>query len=165
MSIPGFDSRECQETMRPLPELTPANEWFWTSGADGVLRIQGAATAAAGAPAGSHLPLLPEPVVEAGPGLGPRHDRRVHGQRPPLAAGLRSAVRDRQCGTGRGPPRPPHDQHRQLRTADVQIGQEVSVQFEQQEDVWLPLFELTGATRPRRPRRRTGAAPPTRPPQ
>ena len=27
--------------MRPLPELTPANEWFWTSGADGVLRIQG----------------------------------------------------------------------------------------------------------------------------
>src|ERR687891_2332946 len=27
--------------MRPLPELTPFNEWFWTSGADGVLRIQG----------------------------------------------------------------------------------------------------------------------------
>ena len=27
--------------MRPLPELTPMNEWFWTSGADGQLRIQG----------------------------------------------------------------------------------------------------------------------------
>ena len=26
--------------MRPLPELTPANEWFWTSGKDGTLRIQ-----------------------------------------------------------------------------------------------------------------------------
>ncbi len=26
--------------MRPLPELTPWNEWFWTSGADGELRIQ-----------------------------------------------------------------------------------------------------------------------------
>ncbi len=26
---------------RPLPELTPATEWFWTSGADGVLRVQG----------------------------------------------------------------------------------------------------------------------------
>ena len=26
--------------MRPLPELTPATEWFWTSGADGHLRIQ-----------------------------------------------------------------------------------------------------------------------------
>ena len=27
---------------RPLPELTPATEWFWTSGADGVLRVQAA---------------------------------------------------------------------------------------------------------------------------
>ena len=26
--------------MRLLPELTPVNEWFWTSGADGVLRMQ-----------------------------------------------------------------------------------------------------------------------------
>ena len=26
--------------MRPLPLLTPANEWFWTSGADGRLRVQ-----------------------------------------------------------------------------------------------------------------------------
>ena len=25
--------------MRPLPELTPENEWFWTSGADGKLRF------------------------------------------------------------------------------------------------------------------------------
>ena len=27
--------------MRPLPELTPATEWFWRSGADGKLRVQG----------------------------------------------------------------------------------------------------------------------------
>src|SRR5689334_7029337 len=27
--------------VRPLPQLTPANEWFCTSGADGRLRIQG----------------------------------------------------------------------------------------------------------------------------
>src|SRR5437667_397321 len=27
--------------MRPLPELTPANRWFWTSGADGRLHVQG----------------------------------------------------------------------------------------------------------------------------
>ena len=27
--------------MRPLPQLTPFNEWFWTSGSDGALRIQG----------------------------------------------------------------------------------------------------------------------------
>ena len=27
--------------MRPLPQVTPWNQWFWTSGADGTLRIQG----------------------------------------------------------------------------------------------------------------------------
>src|SRR4051812_49717869 len=27
--------------MRPLPELLPGSDWFWTSGADGTLRIQG----------------------------------------------------------------------------------------------------------------------------
>ena len=27
--------------VRPLPELTPATEWFWKSGEDGCLRIQG----------------------------------------------------------------------------------------------------------------------------
>ena len=47
--------------------------------------------------------------------------------------------------------------------ADVQIGQEVTVQFLQQEDVWLPLFELTGEARSRRPRGRTGATPPRAP--
>ena len=26
---------------RPLPEITPLNDWFWTAGQDGVLRIQG----------------------------------------------------------------------------------------------------------------------------
>ena len=25
---------------RPLPELTPGTGWFWTSGSDGVLRVQ-----------------------------------------------------------------------------------------------------------------------------
>ncbi len=29
---------------------------------------------------------------------------------------------------------------------DVHIGQEVSVRFEQHDDVWLPLFEPTGET-------------------
>lgn len=29
--------------MRPLPQLTTSNRWFWTSGEDGKLRIQGCA--------------------------------------------------------------------------------------------------------------------------
>jgi uncharacterized OB-fold protein len=33
--------------MRLLPELTPANSWFWTSGADGQLRVQGCSDCAA----------------------------------------------------------------------------------------------------------------------
>src|SRR5688572_16746455 len=33
--------------MRPLPQLTPFTSWFWTSGADGVLRIQGCADCSA----------------------------------------------------------------------------------------------------------------------
>ena len=32
--------------------------------------------------------------------------------------------------------------------SDVRIGQEVAVRFEQHEDVWLPLFELTGSLDP-----------------
>ena len=32
---------EATAPLRPLPELTPGTEWFWTSGADGVLRVQG----------------------------------------------------------------------------------------------------------------------------
>src|SRR3954447_19938643 len=35
------------EKMRPLPQLTPFNEWFWKSGADGKLRIQRCADCAA----------------------------------------------------------------------------------------------------------------------
>ena len=40
---------------------------------------------------------------------------------------------------------------------DVHIGQEVAVRFEQHDDVWLPLFEPTGATDAGRPRRRAAA--------
>ena len=35
-SLPAEGSEE--ETVRPLPELTPMNEWFWTSGVDATHR-------------------------------------------------------------------------------------------------------------------------------
>ena len=35
------ESADGVQVVRPLPQLTPANEWFWTSGADGRLRIKG----------------------------------------------------------------------------------------------------------------------------
>src|SRR6188472_1877921 len=51
MSPPGSRSRSPRQPVRsgsspassevrPLPQLTPMNEWFWTSGADGRLRVQ-----------------------------------------------------------------------------------------------------------------------------
>src|ERR1022692_826905 len=41
-SAGGFGrSEHDRKVMRPLPELTSANEWFWKSGSDDVLRIQG----------------------------------------------------------------------------------------------------------------------------
>ena len=33
--------------LRPLPALTPENEFFWTSGADGQLRVQRSTTCGA----------------------------------------------------------------------------------------------------------------------
>ncbi len=136
--------------MRPLPELTPANAWFWTSGADGTLRMQGCDDCSRLVhPPVPDLPLLPQPVLHADCGIGPRDHCRFHGQPPPLAS---------RAST------PPYvianvalveDPHVHLTTnivgcepSEVEIGHEVAVRFEQQEDVWLPLFELTGAIDP-----------------
>ena len=62
--------------MRPLPELTPANEWFWTSGSDGVLRIQNSTALGTGSSAvsytttvenGAALELYPtDPLITGG---------------------------------------------------------------------------------------------------
>ncbi len=53
-----------ESPMRPLPELTPWTEWFWTSRCrwhpahPGLHRLRHV-----GAPPGPHLPGVPEPVV------------------------------------------------------------------------------------------------------
>ena len=114
---PVTDASPTEPTInRPLPELTPWTEWFWTSGADGTLRIQGCSDCGdARAPAGADLPGVPQPFVGADRGVGPRHGRRLHGQRAPVAAELPAAVRDRGRRARGGPVGPPHDQHRRLR--------------------------------------------------
>ena len=102
--------------MTPLPELTPANEWFWTSGEDGVLRIQQCADC--GELVHPPVPICPycrsrsakpAPVSGRGTVVG------LHRELPPLAAGLRPTVRRRQRRTGRGLPGPPDDEHRRVR--------------------------------------------------
>jgi acetyl-CoA acetyltransferase/uncharacterized OB-fold protein len=135
--------------VRPLPELTLASEWFWTSGADGVLRIQGC----------EDCGRLVHPPTPACPSCRSRSSK-------PVAVSGRGTVVGFTINAHQWHPdfEPPYvianialaeDPSVHLTTnvvgcapADVAIGQEVAVRFEQHEDVWLPLFEPTGAMDP-----------------
>ena len=130
---------------RPLPELTPATEWFWTSGADGVLRVQGCTDC--GTLVHPPVPICPscrsrawEPTPVSGRGTVVGVTVNAHpwlpGLPPPyvianVALEEDPAVRLTTNVVGCDP-------------GDVRIGQEVAVRFEEQADVWLPLFEPTG---------------------
>ena len=135
--------------MRLLPQLTPANEWFWTSGADGRLRIQGCqdCTALVHPP----VPICPAcrsrswaPVEVSGRatvvGFTVNQHPWLPGFDPPYVIAIVALAEDPTVRlttniVGCGPD-------------DVAIGQEVTVLFEQHEDVWIPLFEPTGGADP-----------------
>jgi acetyl-CoA acetyltransferase/uncharacterized OB-fold protein len=134
---------------RPLPELNPATGWFWTSGADGQLRIQRCRDCAT----------LVHPPVPICPAC------RSRAWEPAVVSGRGTVV---GCTVNSHPwlPKfpPPYaiavvalDEDRGVRLTtnvvgcdpdDVHIGQQVSVRFEQHDDVWIPLFEPTGGTDP-----------------
>jgi acetyl-CoA acetyltransferase/uncharacterized OB-fold protein len=133
------------EMVRPLPQLTPTNEWFWTSGADGQLRIQRC----------DDCHTLVHPPVPICPVC------RSRSFAPSVVSGLASVVgftvNRHQWLPNFEPPYVianvalADDAHVHLTTNivgcdpdDVHIGQEVQVRFEQQDDVWIPLFEPTG---------------------
>ena len=137
--------------MRPLPQLTPENEFFWTSGADGTLRMQGC-------DACDRLVHPPQPycrycgndvVIRDLSGRGTVVGFTVNHQQwlptmpvpyvlvivaldeDPLAR-LTSLVVD-------------------VEPDDVGIGTRVEVDFEEHEDVWLPVFRLSGEPDDERP--------------
>jgi acetyl-CoA acetyltransferase/uncharacterized OB-fold protein len=131
--------------VRPLPLLTPANNWFWTSGEDGNLRIQGCADC-------GQLVHPPVPVC-------PRC--RSRNQVPTVVSGRATVVaftvNEHQWSPSFAPPYAianvalDEDSSVHLTTNivgcephEVHVGQQVSVRFEQHDDVWLPLFEPTG---------------------
>ncbi len=135
--------------MRPLPELTPANEWFWTSGKDGTLRIQSCDDC-------GKLVHPPTPICPS---------CRSRSWSPSEVSGRATVVgftlNSHQWLPGFDPPYVvanvalADDYGVHLTTNivgcdpdEVHIGQEVSVLFEQNEDVWVPLFEPTGQTDP-----------------
>jgi acetyl-CoA acetyltransferase/uncharacterized OB-fold protein len=134
-------------TVRPLPELTPANEWFWTSGADGHLRVQGCAECST--LVHPPVPICPacrsrswQPTVVSGRatviGFTVNSHPWLPGFDPPYVVANVALVEDVNVRlttniVGCDPP-------------EVHIGQEVEVRFEQHEDVWIPVFEPTGHT-------------------
>ena len=132
-------------SMRPLPELTPWTEWFWTSGADDTLRIQGCTDC--GTLVHPPVPICPvcrsrssAPTVVSGRATVVGYTVNQHQWHPdlppPYVIAVVALAEDRGVRlttniTG-------------CDIADVDIGIEVQVRFEHLEDVWLPLFEPTG---------------------
>ena len=132
--------------MRPLPEVTPWGGWFWTSGADGRLRIQGCDDC--GQLVHPPVPICPTcrgrsstPTVVSGEATVVGFTVNAHQWHPDLpppyvvavvALAEDASVRLSTNITGCEP-------------EDVHIGQHVAVHFEQFDDVWLPLFAPTGA--------------------
>jgi acetyl-CoA acetyltransferase/uncharacterized OB-fold protein len=138
--------------VRPLPELVPATEWFWTSGADGHLRIQRCNDCSGYVH--PPVPICPhcrsrssEPAVVSGrarvAGFTVNEHRWLPSIDPPYVIAVVAIDEDPSV---------------RLTTnivdvdpADVHIGQHVQVRFEHAEDVWFPLFELVPDAAGQRP--------------
>ncbi len=133
--------------MRPLPELTPATEWFWRSGADGKLRIQGC----------SDCGQLVHPPVPICPRCRSRASAPVEMSGRATVVGVTVNVQPFLPDFDLAPPYVianvalEEDADVRLTTnivgcepGDVHIDQDVEVAFEQHGDVWLPLFTPTG---------------------
>lgn len=133
MSAPG----------RPLPAVTPENEFFWTAGADGVLRLQECRDCTA-------LIHPPQPVCRycRGTDMGVRE---VSG-RATLAGftvnhrfslpGMPAPYVVAQVAINEDPRVRLTTNIIEADPDELELGQQLEVVFEHIEDVWLPLFRL-----------------------
>ncbi len=150
----SWPTRPSSSPVRPLPQLTPVNEWFWTSGADGHLRIQGCDDCEALVhPPAPVCPACRSRSSGADGGVGPGHRRRR--SRSTTTSGcpaFEPPYVDRQRRARRGPDAcaspPTSSAASPTRSTSARRS---TVRFEQHDDVWLPLFEPTGGDRPGRP--------------
>ena len=142
------------EVKRPLPEITPFNEWFWTSGADGHLRIQGCDDC--GALVHPPVPVCPQcrsrahaPVVVSGRATVAAFTVNAHhwlpGFLPPYVIAVVALEEDPSV---RLTTNLVNVDPEAVERGDVGIGAEVSVSFEQHDTVWVPVFEPTGRRLP-----------------
>ena len=130
---------------RPLPKLLPWSEWYWLSGEDGILRIQGCDECDALV----HPPSAVCPVCRSSAsspremsGLGTvigvtvNHQQWLPGFEPPYVIANVALDDDPAihitCNLVDADP------------DDVRIGMEVRVRFEHHDDVWIPVFSPTG---------------------
>ncbi|HYA67824.1 MAG TPA: OB-fold domain-containing protein, partial [Acidimicrobiales bacterium] len=131
---------------RPLPELTPDVAWFWQSGQDDRLRVQGCRDCGT----------LVHPPVPVCPQCRSRacEPREVSGE----ATVIGYTVNEHPWLPDFPPPYVvanvalAEDPSVRLTTnvvgcdpSEVHIGQQVQVRFEQHVDVWIPLFEPVGS--------------------
>ncbi len=134
---------------RVLPRLTSDNEFFWTSGADGKLRFLCCTECGYFVhPPGPICPRCLTKTLEPRPVSGRATVATftinvqpwIPGFDPPYVVAMveideQPSVRLTTNIVGCEP-------------EDVRIGMPVQVQFEQYDDVWLPLFAPVGETRP-----------------
>ncbi|HEY6623868.1 MAG TPA: OB-fold domain-containing protein [Acidimicrobiales bacterium] len=128
---------------RPLPQLTPENEFFWTSGADGKLRFRRCAVC------GSlqHPPgpvcrtcgsdrLAPEPVTGTGVVVGFTVNEHswTPSLPPPYVVAIVAIDEDLRVRLTTNLIDVP--------LSELAVGRRVEVRFEHVEDVWLPVFTL-----------------------
>ena len=134
---------------RPLPELTPENEFFWTAGRDGVLRVQRSIPCGAllfpPTPVCPHCHSTEIDIVEvSGRGTVVGYTVNAHQWLPTMSPPYVIAMVALE-----------EDDRVRLTTNvvgcepdAVHIGMKVAVQFVQQDDVWFPLFAPTGDPEP-----------------
>lgn len=127
---------------RVLPALDSLNEFFWTSGADGVLRFQRCDDCGhINHPPTSHCPACLSKRLSPSPVSGRatvhtftvNHQPWIPGFDPPYVVAIVEIAEqpDVRLTTNIVNVAP----------EDVQIGMPVRVTFEQHDDVWIPLFE------------------------
>ncbi len=126
---------------RPLPRLTPENEFFWTSGSEGVLRFRRCAVC-------QSLQHPPGPVcrtcgsddlapsVVAGTGVVVGYTVNQHPWHPDFALPYVIAI----VAIDEDPRVRLTTNLVDVDPADVRVGLPVHVGFEHVEDVWLPVF-------------------------
>lgn len=133
--------------MRPVPQLTPANEWYWTSGRDGTLRIQRCDDCQQYVH--PPVPICPEcrsrswtgtPVSGRATVIGftVTHQQWLPGFEPPYVVAEVVIEEDRSVRLTTNIVGCEPD--------TVHVGMDVEVRFEDQGPIWAPLFEPTGTT-------------------